>query len=163
MWIHPFRISGSGEPEFLLLRRGEGVPLAGRWQTVSGKIRKGERIADAFARQVLGKTGCRPRQLFKLAEVTTFYDEYYDTVMMVPGAAARMDGPGEVRLDPGLHVEFRWADLAEAVRLLPWPGQRRAVGTIAAMVAAGGESAECTPLPASAFVTWGRSAQDARE
>jgi 8-oxo-dGTP pyrophosphatase MutT (NUDIX family) len=93
--VHPFRVSASGDAEFLVLRRGAGIPLAGQWQTVSGKIRKGERIADAFARQVLGKTGRRPAQLFKLAEVTTFFDEYYDTVMMVPAAAARLDGPVE--------------------------------------------------------------------
>lgn len=144
--VHPFRVSESGDAEFLLLRRGVGVPLAGQWQTVSGKIRKGERIADAFARQVLAKTGRRPAQLFKLAEVTTFFDEYYDTVMMVPNAAARLDGAGEIRLDGGLHVESRWADLAQAMRLLPWPGQRRALAVIASMVAGGGESAECTPL-----------------
>ena len=151
--VHPFRVAESGEAEFLLLRRAEGVPLPGQWQTVSGKIRKGERIADAFARQVFGKTGSRPAQLFKLAEVTTFYDEYYDTVMMVPGAAARLDGRDEIRLDGSLHVEHRWVDLVEATRLLPYSGQRRAVSVIAAMVAADGESAECTPLPASAFVT----------
>lgn len=144
--VHPFRVSASGDAEFLVLRRGGGIPLAGQWQTVSGKIRKGERIADAFARQVLGKTGRRPAQLFKLAEVTTFFDEYYDTVMMVPAAAARLDGPGEIRLDAGLHVEFRWVDLAEATRLLPWSGQRRALAVIDSMLAAGGESAECTPL-----------------
>jgi ADP-ribose pyrophosphatase YjhB (NUDIX family) len=149
--VHPFRVSERQGLEYLLLRRVEGVPLAGQWQTVSGKIQQGERIADAFVRQVRKKTGQDPLRIFKLAEVTTFYDEYYDTVMMVPGAAAELSGDHEVRIDPSLHRESRWANEQLARELLPWPAQRRALSTISAMISAGGVSAECTPLPPSAF------------
>jgi 8-oxo-dGTP pyrophosphatase MutT (NUDIX family) len=161
--VHPFRISASGEVMFLLLRRGEGMPLAGQWQTVSGKIQKGERIADAFARQVRKKTGCLPTRLFKMAEVTTFYDEYYDTVMMVPGAAARLDEEAEIQIDRSLHVEHRWVDLADAGRLLPWSGQHRALSVIASTVATDVASDECTPLSASAFLHYGHESADSGE
>lgn len=150
--VHPFRIAPDGTGEFLLLRRGRHVPLPDQWQTVSGKIAKGERIADAFLRQVRKKTGQSPLRVYKLATVTTFYDEYYDTVMMVPGAAAQL-GDGEVGIDPDLHVDHRWVTLPQALELLPWPAQRQAVTAIAELVENGGSSAQCTLLPPSAFTT----------
>jgi ADP-ribose pyrophosphatase YjhB (NUDIX family) len=120
--VYPYRIADDGSVRFLLLRRRDDVPLPGQWQAVSGKIAVGESIADAFVRQVQRKTGQAAAQVAKLAAVATFYDEYYDTVVLVPGAAAELSSE-VVQLDNSLHVEARWTDVEEAQSLLPWPGQ----------------------------------------
>jgi hypothetical protein len=44
--------------------------------------------------------------LYKLDTVNIFYDEFYDTVMLVPAAAARL-ASRDVKLDTSLHCEHR--------------------------------------------------------
>lgn len=149
--VHPFRVSLDGKLEYLLFKRREDVPLPGQWQTISGKIKKEERIADAFVRQVDKKTGCKPSKVYKLAAVTQFYDEYYDTVMMVPGAAAQLDYDSSIALDSKLHTEHRWMKLEETLEMLPWGGQRSALRSIEDTVGGGKESGQCVILPESAF------------
>lgn len=127
--VHPFAWNCSEGPQFLLLRRRDDVPLPGQWQTVSGKLHPDERITDAFHRQVLEKTGIAPLSLYKLSRVATFFDEYYDTVMLVPNALALVT-PGDVTLDESLHDEYRWVDGPSALELLRWPTQREAVSLV---------------------------------
>ncbi|MCH9680452.1 MAG: NUDIX domain-containing protein [Deltaproteobacteria bacterium] len=120
--VFPYHVPVGAEPRFLLLRRRLDVVMPGVWQAVSGKIAAEERIRRAFVRQVQRKTGQVPRELFKLDTVTIFYDDYYDTVMMVPVAACRIE-PTPIEIDPKLHTEHRWATLDEARELVEWPRQ----------------------------------------
>lgn len=148
--VYPYRVSPVGDVEFLVLRRRGDVVLAGQWQAVSGKLRAGEQIADAFVRQVRTKTGRTPLAVFKLAEVATFYDDYYDTVMLVPGAAALL-GDGDVTLRASLHVAHRWLSRTDACALLPFSGQHNALAVIEESVRAGGETPYCQRIADSAF------------
>ncbi|MFW0179891.1 NUDIX domain-containing protein [Rothia sp. CCM 9417] len=137
--VHPARWREDGSLEFLLLRRlstDAAVPMPGEWQTVSGKLVQGERISDAFARQVHAKTGSWPSQLFKFRNVAQFYDDNYDTVMLVPNAVAIMP-PGPVELDETLHDQFVWLPLADALETLIYPTQRWAVETAAKLLSLG--------------------------
>jgi dihydroneopterin triphosphate diphosphatase len=120
--VYPFRISSNNEPEFLLLKRNQDVVMPSIWQIVSGKIRERETIKEAFIRQTTEKTGLKPLSLFKVDFVNTFYDENYDTVMLVPSAAAEL-APGDVVLSEKLHCEFKWASLSLAEELIPWSEQ----------------------------------------
>lgn len=127
--VYPFVFDRDGTKRFLLLRRGPDVVNPGAWQAVSGKIAKNERIEHAFTRQVLKKTGATPHQLFKLSRVSTFYDEYYDTVMLVPAVGALMPAT-DVTMDEELHIEFGWFAAKEARAMLQFSSQRKAIRAI---------------------------------
>lgn len=116
----------TGERKYLLLRRREDVVLADDWQAISGKILPGERIADAFFRQVRKKTGFEPKAVYKLQSVNTFFDDYYNTVMLVPQAIAELPSM-DVALDESLHNEYAWASPAEAGDMFVWESQRIAL------------------------------------
>lgn len=126
---YPFVFDHDGAKRFLLLRRSRDVVNPGAWQAVSGKIAKDERIEHAFTRQVQKKTGTTPQQLFKLSRVSTFYDEYYDTVMIVPAVGALMPVT-DVTIDEELHVEFGWFAAKEARAMLQFSSQRKAIRAI---------------------------------
>lgn len=148
--VYPYRIDISGNLRFLLLRRRTDVPLPGVWQPVSGKIRAGERIADAFVRQVEVKTGQVPHTVLKLNTVNSYYDEYYDTVMLVPMAAAGLSDD-KVVIDSSLHTDSIWLEASEARARVPWKNQQEAMVTIEEAVQQDGRSALCFPLTANAF------------
>jgi len=135
--VYPYRMRDDATVEFLLLRRRADVVMPDCWQAVSGKLLADERISHAFVRQVIAKTGQEPRQLHRFEAVTSFYDEYYDTVMMVPAAAVQL-GAGEVRIDESLHQQSRWVTQAQAHALLPWPASRAAIDGIAEALLSGG-------------------------
>jgi len=144
--VYPYRMRDDDTLEFLLLRRRADVVMPDCWQAVSGKLRADERISHAFLRQVVAKTGQAPSRLHRLEAVTSFYDEYYDTVMMVPGAAAQL-GAGDVRIDESLHQEFRWVSQAEAHELLPWRTSRAAIDAIAEAILNGGTAITAMSMP----------------
>jgi len=81
--------------------------------------------------------------MHRFEAVTSFYDEYYDTVMMVPAAAAELS-TDDVRIDASLHVESRWATQQEARHLLPWPSSRDAIDGIVEAVL--GDGRACVPM-----------------
>jgi 8-oxo-dGTP pyrophosphatase MutT (NUDIX family) len=120
--VCPFRVSSNNRIEFLLLKRNPNVVMPNIWQFVSGKINEKETIKEAFIRQTVEKTGLKLLNLFKIDFVNTFYDEHYDTVMLVPSAAAEL-APGNVVLSEKLHCEYKWASLSLAEELIPWSEQ----------------------------------------
>lgn len=134
--VYPYRTAADGSPEFLLLRRNESVELAGTWQALSGKMRAGEKISEAMWRQSEDKLGVVPKRLFKVDFVNTFYDDYYDTVMMVPTAACELEGHEVVSVSD-LHTEFCWVGLDELPQYFVWPNQLKVAAMIADMLARG--------------------------
>ena len=127
--VFPFRKTSKGI-EFLVFRRLGDVPLMRTWQPVCGKIEAGESICAAFSRQVRKKTGQTPKRLINLDMVTTFYDSYYDAVLMVPAAAAEL-GEETVIIDSRLHDEYRWCDVVAACELLIFKRQLETLREIA--------------------------------
>ena len=77
----------------------------------------GETIRRAFIRQVVQKTGQHPVKMFKIERVNIFYDDYYDTVMVVPAACCQL-ADKRVQLNETLHTEFAWITAKEADRFL---------------------------------------------
>ncbi|MDE0539881.1 MAG: NUDIX domain-containing protein [Rhodospirillales bacterium] len=131
--VYPYHLSPSGELEFLLLKRRGDIVLPNVWQPVSGKIKEGEKFGEAFIRQAAQKTGRRPLRVFALDTVNTYFDAYYDTVMLVPSAACRLFDK-TVALDADLHVEFRWVDLARFEAIVKFDHQRETARKISAIV-----------------------------
>lgn len=130
--VYPYTISRDGDLFFLVLKRRNDVILPGDWQVVSGKIKEGEGIKDAFLRQVNSKTGQYAKAAYKLNYVNTFYDQHYDAVLMVPCAAVLLSSH-EVHLDAAIHSEYRWVTYAEACDLLVWKNQRKCLDLVRVM------------------------------
>jgi dATP pyrophosphohydrolase len=132
--LYPYFLDeASGEPLFLLLkRRGDGE-LQDSWQAISGKIKESEKIRHAFIRQLKEKTGLVPLELYKLDHVSMFYDDYYDTVMLVPNAICRVASM-DVTLDCSVHVDFKWVRVAETSSFVVWDNQLQVLATIEALV-----------------------------
>jgi 8-oxo-dGTP pyrophosphatase MutT (NUDIX family) len=120
--VYPLRIVGN-KTEFLLFKRRSDVVLPSIWQPVSGKIKKGQSISEAFKAQVMKKTGILPVRLLDVDYVNTYYDAYYDQVMLVPAAGALLAEDANLTLDLELHDESRWLDFSELPKFIPFHGQ----------------------------------------
>ncbi len=134
--VYPYHLDNDGRPSFLILKRRSDVVLADSWQLISGKLTKGETIRRAFIRQVVQKTGQRPVKMFKIERVNIFYDDYYDTVMVVPAACCQL-ADKRVRLNETLHTEFAWTTAEEAAKFLTWSTQIECVRVIEACLLGG--------------------------
>lgn len=133
--LYPYRIHND-QLEFLILKRNTGLELSETWQAISGKIKKEEKISQAFWRQALEKTGITPNKIFKIDYVSTFYDDYYDTVMMVPVAACEMPHAEKVQLSE-LHIDYKWVNALEVNEHLIWPNQKQSISLIQSMLKSG--------------------------
>ncbi|MEP6934722.1 MAG: NUDIX domain-containing protein, partial [Nitrospirota bacterium] len=108
---------------FVLFKRRSDVVMPGIWQPISGKILKDETIKQALFRQVEKKTGNRALRMFKLDEVNAYYDDYYDTVMLVPSAASLI--LADIQLDKDLHDQCTFVLPDELPGLIYFPNQLR--------------------------------------
>jgi dATP pyrophosphohydrolase len=141
-----FRFRGN-VPEVLLLRRSEGESVyPGMWQIVTGTMQEGERAIDTAQREVREETGLTPRALWVVPAVNAFYEPHHDEVHLIPVFAAQVDVEAGVTLS-GEHDRYAWVGPSEAVRQLPWPGQRRSVLTVQEEILRGREAALLTAYP----------------
>jgi ADP-ribose pyrophosphatase YjhB (NUDIX family) len=124
--VHPFSWDRERGVQVLVLRRNSSVVMPGQWQTVSGKLAAGEPISRGFSRQLAEKTDLKAIKIFKMAQVATFYDENYDTVMLVPNVLAFVPF-ADITMDAEVHDAWDWVSLSEAADRLHWPTQLRAV------------------------------------
>ena len=131
--VYPFFINEEGKIEFLIFQRRDDVALANSWQPVCGTIVKDEPFSHAFVRQVKTKTGQIPCDLWKLAMVNVYYDDYYDTVMLVPTAFCRLK-ERKVVIDDSLHKKHKWVTNDEAKKWLVWPQQCNCVERIQSLL-----------------------------
>lgn len=135
--VFPYRIDPtSGAPRFLALQRCDSVELADSWQPVCGKLKAGERISHGFVRQVVDKTGQTPARLWSLTALNTFYDAYYDAVLMVPAAACEL-ASADITLRAKYHRHHRWLSADEAKDHFVWPNQRACIDEVVVALARG--------------------------
>lgn len=127
--LFPFRKLENDNIQFLIIKRKSGVELSDSWQAISGKIRENEKISNAFFRQCNEKIGVEPKRIFKIDHINTFYDNYYDTVMMVPVAACEVDSSSNIILSD-LHVDYKWVSASEAEEYLIWPNQLTSINLV---------------------------------
>lgn len=125
MSVYCFRLSPQG-PEYLLLRRREGIDrLGGTWQAVHGGIKPDETALKAARREVREETGITPISFWELDYVEAHYSPEQDAIRLVPCFAAQLPGDAQIELGPE-HSEHRWVTLDEALQLLIWRSQREA-------------------------------------
>ena len=136
--VYLFRHGDDGGREVLLLRRTP--EHGGFWQGVSGAPDWGESDHDAAAREVLEETGfsvagsLRPIGFrFELRRQDGNRDEwaalYGPDIDAVPEEvyAAEVASDGDPVLAPREHDAFAWCTVEQAIELLKWEDNRRAL------------------------------------
>lgn len=129
--IYPYRQSGDGEFEYVLLKRLD----AGFWQAVAGGGEDNESILEAARRETTEETGI-PKDSFFLQldtidpiPVTEFRESWLwgDGVYVIPqycfGVLAR---DGDIVLSRE-HTEYKWLKYEEARSLLRYDGNKTAL------------------------------------
>lgn len=115
--------------EFLLLKRAEHEKYNGIWQMVTGSIDNDEKAYQTAIREIKEETNLAIYKLWVVPHVNSFYSPERDVVCMVPVFVAEVDKNKEVKISYE-HDEYKWVDKEEALKLLAWPGQRKAVQII---------------------------------
>jgi 8-oxo-dGTP pyrophosphatase MutT (NUDIX family) len=134
--------------QLLQLRRAR-APFVAAWHPVMGHIEPGETAVNAARRELaeeiaLGPTGILG--LYQLEQTYPFFIADRDEIHLSPRFVAEV-APG---FSPTLnheHDAHRWIDLADAQRLLLWPGQRHAAREIETAILPGGDTAAALRLP----------------
>jgi 8-oxo-dGTP pyrophosphatase MutT (NUDIX family) len=98
----------------LMIRRAEGIPFAGYWCPLSGKVEAGESQADAVVREVREEAGLEVRALRKVWECPAESAEYLLHWWLV-----EEDGAGELALEPREVAEAGWFTRDEIHALAP--------------------------------------------
>ena len=120
---HIARPSAQGGYEYLLLKRSNHKIYAGSWRMVGGKLHDEETAWQGCLRELREETRLHARRLFAVPFVNRFYEWQSDRINDIPVFVAVTPEAGDPILDDE-HREFAWHSLEEAVRLVPWPGQR---------------------------------------
>jgi 8-oxo-dGTP pyrophosphatase MutT (NUDIX family) len=133
--VYVLRGAGAGL-EVLVLRRAPGGRSPGSWETVHGTIEPGETPVEAARREVREETGLEPARLYNLSRVELFYRHRADEIALIPAFAAFVEAGREAR-PSAEHDRAEWLAPAEAARRCAWPRERRALGDLLSLLAAG--------------------------
>ncbi|HET7725780.1 MAG TPA: NUDIX domain-containing protein [Candidatus Limnocylindrales bacterium] len=128
----PFRVTGPGELEILLIRRAPDRIFPGLWQCVTGAIDPGERVALAALRELEEETGFGADDVeaaYDLDQVAPFYDEGTDGVVVSAIFAARIR-PGATERMSREHDGAQWVRPEAALRLAVWPSYAESIRRI---------------------------------
>ncbi|WP_077962086.1 NUDIX hydrolase [Ensifer adhaerens] len=108
--------------EVLLLKR-TGT-LAGTWCQVAGAIEAGETAWQAGVREVEEETGLRLDRFYSADICEQFYEADRNAISLLPVFVGFAPKDAAVRLNAE-HSDFRWVNFDEAIRMVPFAGQRK--------------------------------------
>lgn len=123
-----YRWDDDGRLLYLLLKRRPGKHYGHLWQGVAGQIEEGETAVETLLREIDEETGLKVTRAFTADHVTSFYQSYNDRMNLVPVFGVEV-GSAEVRLS-GEHEAYRWVRFEEAVKMLTWNQQKKALSII---------------------------------
>jgi dATP pyrophosphohydrolase len=118
----------------LLLRRGERGRSTGSWETVHGRIERGETPARAALRELREETGLVPDRLYSIT-VNPFYLHQTGAVQLAVVFAAFVASDA-VRLGPE-HDRHDWLSVSLATKRFTWPREAEALGHIRKLLRSG--------------------------
>ena len=117
---------------FLVLKRAKTKIYEHLWQSVAGKIKKGEKAWETAVREVKEETGSSISKLFVADHISQFYEAHKDRVNIVPVFGAET-------LDKRIilsseHSEYKWLKFDQAIELLSWNGQKKGLISVYEMI-----------------------------
>jgi dATP pyrophosphohydrolase len=121
--VDVFVVSPAGRGwRVLTLQRSQTTRCAGAWETVHGRIRRGETPEAAAVRELREETGLAPDRLYN---VTThgFYLHRGAVVQIAVAFCAFVRGTPPVRLSRE-HMRAEWLSRTAALRRFAWPSER---------------------------------------
>ena len=119
----------------LMLRRAPGTRCPGSWETVHGRIEKGEHPEHAAVRELAEETGLTPERLYNVT-VQPFYLHGTHTVQLAVVFAAFVRTPIPATLGDE-HQAAEWLPTEQAIERMVWPRERSALREIVALLGAG--------------------------
>ena len=130
--VYPFKQSEE-KIEYLLLKRTQ--ERGGFWQGVTGHIERSEKLIDGAKRELLEETSYIPKFIFQTEhsytiEITEEMKDQYSsdiTELTEHVFLARIDQEDDPTLDPVEHVDWRWCSYEEALELLEWEENKKAL------------------------------------
>ncbi|HVT40612.1 MAG TPA: NUDIX domain-containing protein [Gemmatimonadaceae bacterium] len=122
----------------LTLRRAPRTRSTGSWETVHGRIERGEKPPAAAKRELREETGLSAERLYTIT-VNPFYLNASDAVQLAVVFAAFV-GVAGVRLS-GEHDAFEWLTVARAARRFTWPREGEALAHIRKLLSRGDAAA----------------------
>ena len=130
--VYPFKQSEE-KIEYLLLKRTQ--ERGGFWQGVTGHTERSEKIIDGAKRELLEETSYIPKFIFQTEhsytiEITEEMKDQYPsdiTELTEYVFLARIDQEDDPTLDPVEHVDWRWCLYEEALELLEWEENKKAL------------------------------------
>lgn len=119
-----FKMDGAG-PQYLLLERSNDDKIyPGIWQWITGTKRDTESAVKAAVRELEEETALKPRRLWVVPHVNSFYVAASDTVHLSPFFAVEVSPNDEPQMSVE-HQGYEWCRFERAREKLVWPGQRR--------------------------------------
>jgi len=114
----------TGQILFLALKRSSGNPIyPGLWQAVTGTIEAGETAIECALREVEEETGLKPKEIWTIPFVGTFFDPYQNSVNAIPVFGVLVDYQEGIRISSE-HTEFAWLSLEEFIEQVPLPSHK---------------------------------------
>jgi dATP pyrophosphohydrolase len=116
----------NGEIQYLLLKRTP--EKEGFWQPVTGGLEEGEARVEALKREVWEETGIK--NVVGIVENVDYF-EYSDAHFIKEYVFGVEVHPNEkIAIDGKEHSQFRWCSLQEALELLKWDENKKALSRL---------------------------------
>jgi len=120
--------------QHLALRRAQDTRCPGTWETVHGRIERGETPPAAARREVREETGFRVERLYALTVNPFFMKSSGAVVLAVAFVAVVEQGTAKLSAE---HDTHQWLSRAAARRRYHWPRERESLDHIAQLFKAG--------------------------
>ena len=121
--------------KILVVQRAVDTRCPNAWETIHGRLERGERPEDAAVREVMEETGLTIVRLYNVT-VQPFYLHMFQTVQLAVVFAAFVDEPATIVLGEE-HQTHEWLSAADAASRFVWPREVEALAHIRKLLASG--------------------------
>jgi dATP pyrophosphohydrolase len=126
VFLFALRPNGQGH-DVLLLKRTQ--TLVGEWSQISGRMEEGETAWETALRELKEEAGLVPEAFYSTDLCETYYGRSQNVINIAPIFVAYIAPDADVTLNFE-HSDYRWVSFEEAIEMVPYGGQRRALANI---------------------------------